>query len=791
MLITHSQRRAASLLALLSAFAVPAGAGDGIELRRTGDDIVHVRAADWRGLGTGIGYAQAQDAPCTLAEAFVTFRGERSRHFGAEARPARDSTFGRPTNLELDVFFKVFADDELVARYRAAQPVELRELIDGYARGYNRRIAELRQHRDAAGAPACAHAPWLSAIAPADIYRRLYAANLAAGYAHFIPEIVNAAPATQPAPAADLGARLAHRIGDRDGIGSNVLAFGGAATQGEGGVLFGNPHWYWGGPDRFWQMHLSLPGAIDVAGVAFLGVPVVMIGFNRDVAWSHTVSAARRFGLFDLTLDPADPTRYLVDGVSEPMRERVVTIELRGPGGAPRRIERRVYLTRHGPVVDLGARHPALGWGRDHALALRDVNADNFGVFANFLDWGRARSLDEFAAIQRRNLAVPWVTTAAIGRGDARAWFADIGAVPDVPDELRAACVTERARGFAAIDPLTPVLDGSRSACDWRTSANAPRPGSLPASAQPGLWRADYVANMNDSYWLANPSQPLEGYASVLGGERQALSWRGRAGHALAQTLLASPLPARDFAARLRSAVLAGRPHTAELFRDALVAGACAPSAAGRAAGPAATVTPSLDEACAVLRRWSLGADAGDRGALLWESFWTGLDGPDGETLFATPFSAAAPLATPAAPRATDPRVAQALGAAVLDFRRKGWRLDRPLGRELRVDLAGTPLPLYGGCPALGHFTVNCSADDSHVLDANAIANSYLQVVSFGADGVAAHTLLAHGQRETALAGGAGAAPVRRYARRDWLRFPFTDAQIAADPALRVRQLAP
>jgi acyl-homoserine-lactone acylase len=71
-------------------------------------------------------------------------------------------------------------------------------------------------------------------------------------------------------------------------------------------------------------------------------------------------------------------------------------------------------------------------------------------------------------------------------------------------------------------------------------------------------------------------------------------------------------------------------------------------------------------------------------------------------------------------------------------------------------------------------------------------ANSYLQVVYFGPRGVHAHTMLAHGQQESALTPqGAGAGPVARYARQAWLRFPFREADIARDPAFTREVLRP
>lgn len=770
-----------------------------VEIRRTTDGIPHVRAGNWRALGRGVGYAQAQDALCTLAEAFTTYEGRRSWYFGPDAKPARDSTFGRPKNLDLDFFFRAFADAEVLAQYRAQQPAELNELIEGYAAGYSRYVAEVRKTRGLAARHACAGATWVREIGADDVYRRLYAAQVAGGFAHFVAEIAGAAPpqdhAADAVPARlALRDRLAYRIGEREGVGSNMLAFGREATGQSESVLFGNPHWYWGGPDRFYQMHLTIPGRLNVAGVGFLGVPLVMIGFNDHVAWSHTVSEARRFGLFDLTLDEADPTRVRVDGQVEAMQARTVAVEVRR-NGRSQRVTRTLYRTRFGPIVNLGADNSAFGWGRAHALAIRDVNAQNFRVFRNFFYWNQATSLDEFIAIQRREAAVPWVNTVAIGRGAGRVWYGDVGAVPNVPDDLRAACSTDLAKGFAQLDAFTPFLDGSRSRCEWRADVRAVQPGAMPPEAMPGLLREDYVANMNDSYWLSNVRQPLEGFATVLGGERRALSLRGRMGHQIAAELTREPAASvQELAARVRSAVLTPRAYSAEWFKDELLAQACvrdkvylpAKGDTDKAHAPARQV--NVAPACRVLRRWPGRADVDSRGVLLWDGFWAELEKTGEDKLFSVPFSSEMPLETPRAPTMKEGVAAQALAAAVTALAAKGQRVDAPLGRYRYAHTAQGATPIYGGCGSTGYFTVACVGEESTGsagMGPDALANSYLQVVTFGPEGVQAHTLLAHGQDEQALIGGRGAAPVVRYARKDWLRFPFSEAEIAGDPGLR------
>ena len=61
----------------VSALAQPAVSDVSAEIRRTTFGVPHIRAADERGLGYGIGYAYAQDNLCLLANEVVTVNGER------------------------------------------------------------------------------------------------------------------------------------------------------------------------------------------------------------------------------------------------------------------------------------------------------------------------------------------------------------------------------------------------------------------------------------------------------------------------------------------------------------------------------------------------------------------------------------------------------------------------------------------------------------------------------------------------------------------------------------------
>lgn len=127
------------------------------------------------------------------------------------------------------------------------------------------------------------------------------------------------------------------------------------------------------------------------------------IGFNDKVAWSHTVATGVTLNLHQLTLDPADPTAYLVDGTRERMTRRSVTVPVKG--GAP--VTRTQWWTRYGPVVTaLGPTVP-LPWTSTTAFALNDPNALNLRAADTGLGFSKAGSTDDVLKTLRRTRACP------------------------------------------------------------------------------------------------------------------------------------------------------------------------------------------------------------------------------------------------------------------------------------------------------------------------------------------------------------------------------------------------
>ena len=158
----------ASLAAALvaSSVAVQAretGADASAQIRRTSFGVPHIVAKDERGLGYGIGYAYAQDNLCLLANEVLTVNGERSRYFGAQAK-----TLEQRDNLASDLFFTWLNTPAAVTGFMQAQPAQVRELLEGYASGFNRALAERRKQ----GLPAeCGDGLWVRPITSQDLVK--------------------------------------------------------------------------------------------------------------------------------------------------------------------------------------------------------------------------------------------------------------------------------------------------------------------------------------------------------------------------------------------------------------------------------------------------------------------------------------------------------------------------------------------------------------------------------------------------------------------------------------------
>lgn len=734
------------------------------DIRRTSFGVPHIRAANERGLGYGIGYAYAQDNLCLLENEITTVNGERSRYFGPD-----QLTVDARENRVSDVFFTWLNTPQAVAAFWQAQTPPVRDLMQGYVAGFNRSLAERR----AQGLPPQCQGEWVREISVQDLVKLTRRLLVEGGVGQFAEALAGAAPPSAVARRANEQAvfqvadsRLQRFALDR---GSNAVAVGSERSFNGRGMLLANPHFPWVGGMRFYQMHLTIPGKLDVMGAALPGLPMINIGFNQHLAWTHTVDSSKHFTLYRLQLDPRDSTRYLLDGQSLPLKTQTVTVSVKQPDGQTRQVSHVVYSSQFGPIVQWPGK---LDWDNRFAYSLRDANLDNDRVLQQWYAMNRAGSLKELQASVHTLQGIPWVNTLAAD-DQGQTLYMNLSVVPNVNVDKLAKCSDPRA-GMQMI-----ILDGSNSACAWDIDPHAAQKGIYAADQLPQLLRKDFVQHANDSAWMANPAQPLTGFSPLISQDGQPLGLRSRFALERLSTLKqAGPIAAAD----LQRMVMDD-----QVFQAAQVMPDLLQFCAVALAGDAATLAPL----CASFKAWDRSAnlDSG-LGFVHFQNVMASLeDAPD---LWHIAFDPKDPQHTPRGLAVDRPDVAKALRKAMLasveSVNKMGLTTESRWGDIQVVSSGDQQTPIHGGPGTLGVYNAIQSVPRTDGKLEVVSGTSYLQVVTFDDKGPQAQGLLAFSLSSD---------PASPYSRDQTLAFsrkqlsvlPFTEQQIASDPQYQVQTI--
>lgn len=661
---------------------------------RTSYGIPHIVANDLGSLAFGQGYSFAQDHVCLLADQVLKVRAERAKYLG----PGPDGAI-----VGSDFAYRLL---DLHGRAQVSfpsLPAEVQALIRGYAAGYNRYLSET----DRANLPAlCANAEWVRPIDEIDLMAYVMGLAITGGSSPFVPAMLNAHP---PGTHAQLLGPPAQRTLDmlhQAAAASNGWAIGADRSASGHGMLVANPHFPWEGELRLWENHLVIPGQLDAYGTSLLGVPGIQVGFNKDVAWTHTVTHGAQLTLYLLHLAPGDPTHYLYDGKERAMEARELAVQVRQPDGTLQEARHTFYLSHHGPIISL----PGFEWSATTAIAIKDPNLGNTAVVAQYLGMMRATSLAQFQQVFATVQGAPFVNTLAVDRAGT-AWYINSASTPNLSKEANQQweqAVTNPAPTPQRIfyhelgSPLW-LFDGSTSQTEWVTEPGARSPGVIPYAQAPKQERRDFLFNANNPHWLANPAALLEGYSPQYGLEKEAVSPRARMNATMLTEVReggASGPDGKFTREELEAALFSNRSFTAELLRDQ-VAQRCRGKSTGTFNGQQVDIT----RACAVLAAWDGRYNLDSVGPVVWrELLGTYVylnDIHEGGELFATPFNPADPVGTPntlkPAPASGSDPLLDRLAQAVTKLGQAGISVDAPLGQTQFFPRGDQHVPLHGG----------------------------------------------------------------------------------------------
>jgi acyl-homoserine-lactone acylase len=728
------------------------------DIRWTSYGIPHVKAEGWGSLGYGYAYATATDAFCVIAKELVRMDGEMSAYFGAGKE-----------NLASDIFHKALLQDRQLQIFADSESMRSAQFSSGYVAGYNRYLHDHENQLPAS----CTGENWVRAMQANDVAKL----NIGVGIKYGVGRVSKEMAAAAPPEKENAVASIRHTNFDAPrGFGSNAVALGKSVTDTGRGILFGNPHYPWEGPARFHMIHTTIPGELDVMGVSLLVTPRVSIGFNKDVAWTHTVSTALRATFYQLQLNPDNPMQYRYGDSFRDIQALTVAVKERDSDGKTSTSKHTVYFTHFGPVVE----SDDLPWTDSIAYAVRDANLANLRSAPTYDALNKARSIDEVeAAISLQGVA--WTNTVAADRYGT-AFYADISVTPNVDAELLERCQVKPDN----IPARVVVLKGDRQECEWYEDERSAIPGVLPAQEMPRLKRDDYVANSNNSYWLSNPRQPLEGYSPIIGNERTARSLRTRAGLVFLEELLADD--SKIGSVDMQELIYTHRNYGAELLLDDLLS-ICTPANSSVVVDEVAV---DITSSCDVLTKWDRRNTVSSRGGHLWREFWR--TGRNIDDVYAVPFDVSDPVHTPNGLAIQNETVRsallQSLASAQQRLTEANIALDAAIGDIQFTERNGQRIPIPGGEGWAGMWSmIIAKLEQDKGYSPIIHGNSYMQVISWDKEGrLQPKAILTYAQSPEADSAH-NADMTDLYATSQWVDLPFSEQEISDDPNYSLLQL--
>ena len=478
--------------------------------------------------------------------------------------------------------------------------------------------------------------------------------------------------------------------------GSNAWAIAPSRSASGNAMLLMNPHLPWRDQFLFFEAHITAPD-YDAYGVSLIGMPNLVIAFNKDMGWTHTVNTYDGADLYELALADGG---YQFDGKVVPFEEGTVTLKVKTSDGSLS--ERKITLKRsiHGPVVS----------EKDgKALALRVAGLEEPArnrMFEQYWKLGSASNVNEFEAALAMHQVPMFNAVYADRHGDI---FYAFNALQPV-----------RKSGDVAF--WSGIIDGTRSDLLWQGYRAY---NELPHYRNPA---SGFVQNANDAPWSS--TFPMELDPSDFPEDTAPLFMPFRPQNS-ASMLVNDPSVSWDELMQYRRST---RAVLADRIMDDLQA------------ATEGSDDPLVGEAMGVLTNWDRQTLPESRGAILFLNWiqQVGIRNIYTEAFFTDKWSLDNPLSTPDG--IADPESAvTALARAAASMKETYGALDIPWGEFVRTRHAGQDHPASIGPGVLGAFRVAFlgRASEGGVVPVLG-GNSFVAAVEFG-DTVQAQGILGPG----------------------------------------------
>jgi len=663
-----------------------------VEIRRDTWGVPHILGETHEAVSFGYGYAAAEDHVLNIARLYMQARGEEAKYFGEK-------------HLESDFVVKQFRVHRVAEERFHDLPPWTQDMYTGYAAGYNEYV---EQHREKLP-------DWVQPVTGVDVL------------AHGRKVVLDFA--TNRGQIKDIGKQKTAQLDATETgfYGSNMWAINAERSASGNAILMGNPHLRWSGSHIWHEVHITIPGRMNLYGATLIGFPGPSIGFNDFLGWSHTVNPHDSDDIYELSIHPRDPSKYWYDGVYRDLTKEVIDVEVKTDDGFDT-IGREVWWSHHGPIVK------RIG---NKAYAFKSANIDAFtsGVQASLM--GKSRNLDEFRrAIDVQGLAMFNICYADV---EGNSFYLFNGRFP------------QRPPGY----DWSGVVPGDTSETEWY---NVLRQGRLPSLLNPP---GGYVQNSNSSPWYTNMQAVIDRHDYPA--ELAPLSNSLRTQHSLLMLEGNDPIDMEY--------VLENKFNHHLLLADRVKEDLISVLRGRESSGV------DLDAAADLLETWDDSVSPESVGSVLFVQFWNRYK-EEARPVFDEAWSEDKPMSTPfgigdeRAARRIMASTVQAMEAAV-------GTIKVPWGVAFRLRKGDLDIPIGGLTTEFGAFRVvgYAPADDGRFVALG--GDSYVFAVEFS-DPPRAHSILAYSQSDDPE------SPhytdqCEMFAKGEWKPVFFTEADIAAN----------
>lgn len=360
-----------------------------VEIIRDNYGVPHIYGSRDADVAFGVAYAHAEDDFSTIQETIAATRGVLARYRGAKAAPTDYLV------ALMDIWPNVDA------KYDSDLPDDVKDIAEAYAAGLNLYAAENPE------------STW-QGLTP------FTGRDVIAGFAFKTPffygfdETVLALfddERTAQLSLDPVTGQEAWLVGPKaePARGSNAIAVAPERATDWATRLLINSHQPMTGPVAWWEAHLVSEEGLNIQGGLFPGTPVIIHGFNRDVAWANTVNKPDLVDVYRLTLNPRNKSQYRLDGEWRELSIRYVTIRIKLFGPFAYKARRKIERSEHGPVIkskhgDYAVRYAGMGEVRQLEQYYRLNKTTNWRSFQDAMSLNALPSINYVYADRRGNI---------------------------------------------------------------------------------------------------------------------------------------------------------------------------------------------------------------------------------------------------------------------------------------------------------------------------------------------------------------------------------------------------